>query len=494
MARMMMCESKVSQNLWAEAINTACYVSNRVHARKTLDKTHYELYKGKVPNISYFHLFGSPCYILRLPKDNVGKFDARSDEGVFLGYSESSKAYQVFNKGTLVVEESINAIINDFQYTEEPVLSDIPSSQLTAAELQKESIVPLKTDSIQIHSIIGHDANTEGTSENNDSEENLLDRVPTLYKKRHPMKQVIGDVQKGIQTRHSANLFCEHSAFLSQKEPNNINEALAYPNWIIAKQEELNQFERNKMDVKSAFLKGEIKEEVYVDQPPGFKDPKKHDHVYNLDKIQIYVNDIIFGSTNNTLCNEFAELMKGEFEMSMMGELTFFLGLQIRQTSEGTFIYQEKYTKQLLEKYELSNSKYLSTPMSTNDIVEKDKTGKDVDSSLYKSMIGSSLYHTASRHDILFSVCLCARYQSAPKETHLTHVKRIFQYLSGTTNIGLWYSKRSSFDLIGYSDADFAGRKIDRKSTFGTYQLLGDMLISWHSKKQASVALSAVEA
>ncbi|KAI4312035.1 hypothetical protein MLD38_036891 [Melastoma candidum] len=300
-----------------------------------------------------------------------------------------------------------------------------------------------------------------------------------------------------------------------------------------------NDFKLFQMDVKSAFLNGEIKEEVYVDQPPVFEDPKKHDHVYKLDKalyglkqapkawyerlsqfliekgyrkgkvdttlflkehgtelliVQIYVDDIIFGSTNNTLCNEFAELMKGEFEMSMMGELTFFLGLQIRQTSEGTFIHQEKYTKQLLKKYELSNSKHLSTPMSTNAIVEKDETGKDAYPSLYRSMIGSLLYLTTSRPDILFSVCLCARYQSAPKESHLTHVKMIFQYLSGTTNLGLWYSKRSSFDVVGYSDADFAGYKIDRKSISRTCQLLGDMLISWHSKKQASVALSTAEA
>ncbi|KAI4371673.1 hypothetical protein MLD38_009999 [Melastoma candidum] len=363
MMRTMMCESKAPQNLWAEAINTACYVPNRVLARKTLDKTPYELYKGKVPNISYFHPFGSHCYILRLPKENVGKFDARSDEGVFLGYSESSKAYRVFNKRTLVVEESINVIINDSQYTEESILSDRPSTQLPAAEEQKESAVPLKTNSVQIQSVIGQDANSEGPSEANDSYKNLLDRVPTLYKKRHPMEQVIRDIQKGIQTRRSVNLFCEHSAFLSQKEPTSIDEALADPNWIIAMQEELNQFERNKvwtlvqrpkdrsvvgtkwvfrnkldesgsvvrnkarlvakgysqsegidydetyapvarleairlllayacfndfklfqMDVKSAFLNGEIKEEVYVDQPPGFEDPKKHDHVYKLDK------------------------------------------------------------------------------------------------------------------------------------------------------------------------------------------------------------------
>ncbi|KAI4340826.1 hypothetical protein MLD38_025627 [Melastoma candidum] len=300
-----------------------------------------------------------------------------------------------------------------------------------------------------------------------------------------------------------------------------------------------NNFKLFQMDVKSAFLNGDIKEEVYINQPPGFDDPKKHNHVYKLDKalyglkqapkawyerlsqfliekgyrkgkvdttlflkehetellvVQIYVDDIIFGSTNNTLCNEFVELMKGEFEMSMMTYLTFFLGLQIRQTSEGTFIHQEKYIKQLLKKYELSNSKHLSSPMSTNAIVEKDETRKNADPIFYRSMIGSLSYLTASRPDILFSVCLCAIYQLGPKESHLTHVKRIFRYLSGTTNLGLWYSKISLFDLVGYSDADFAGCKIDWKSTSETCQLLGDMLISWHSKKQAFVALSTAEA
>ncbi|KAI4312864.1 hypothetical protein MLD38_037654 [Melastoma candidum] len=411
---------------------------------------------------------------------------------------------------------------------------------LLLRNLLMSSLMTLNTQR-NLSYLTGQDANFEGPSEDNDSDKNLLDRVPTLYKKRHPMEQVIGDVQKGIQTRRSVNLFCEHSAFLSQKEPTSIDEALADPNWIIAMLcgQEQGQTRGQRMDVKSAFLNGEIKEEVYVDQPPGFEDPKNHDHVYKLDNalyglkqaprawyerlsqfliekgyrkgkvdttlflkkhetelliVQIYVDDIIFGSTNNTLCNEFAELMKGEFEMSMVGELTFFLGLQIRQTSKGTFIHQEKYTKQLLKKYELTNSKHLSTPMSTNAIVEQDESGKDADPSLYRSMIGSLLYLTASRPDILFSVCLCARYQSAPKESHLTHAKRIFRYLSGTTNLGLWYSKRSSFDLIGYSDADFAGCKIDRKSTSGTCQLLGDMLISWHSKNQASIALSTAEA
>ncbi|KAI4302222.1 hypothetical protein MLD38_038000 [Melastoma candidum] len=139
-------------------------------------------------------------------------------------------------------------------------------------------------------------------------------------------------------------------------------------------------------------------------------------------------------------------------------------------------------------------SKPLSTPMATSAKIDKDENGKEVDNKLYRGMIGSLLYLTASRPDILFSVCLCARYQSAPKESHLIMVKRIFRYLQGSANPGIWYSERSDFILIGYSDADFTGCKIDRKSTSGTCQLMGNMLISWFSKKQTSVALSTAEA
>ena len=132
--------------------------------------------------------------------------------------------------------------------------------------------------------------------------------------------------------------------------------------------------------------------------------------------------------------------------------------------------------------------------MSSSTKLDKDERGKSVDIKLYRSMIGSLLYLTASRPDILFSVCLCARFQSNPKESHLVAVKRIFRYLLDTPTLGLWYPKGSTFDLIGYSDADFAGCKVDRKSTSGTCQFLGNMLVSWFSKKQNSVALSTAEA
>ncbi|KAJ9541528.1 hypothetical protein OSB04_028034 [Centaurea solstitialis] len=298
-------------------------------------------------------------------------------------------------------------------------------------------------------------------------------------------------------------------------------------------------FKVYQMDIKNAFLNGKLNEEVYVAQPPGFVDPKFPDHVYKLNKalyglkqaprawydtlstfllskgfvrgkidstlflkkypkhillVQIYVDDIIFGSTNPKLCEKFELLMKSEYKMSMMGELTFFLGLQIKQSEKGIFINQGKYVHEMLKKFDLTSCTPMKTPMAPPLSLDKDSKGKPVDVTLYRGMIGSLLYLTASRPDIMYSTCLCARYQAEPKESHLTAVKRIFRYLKGTPSMGLWYSKDSGFDLTAYSDSDFAGCKIDRKSTTGGCHLLGGKLVSWTSKKQNSVSTSTAEA
>src|SRR4051812_6549427 len=175
--------------------------------------------------------------------------------------------------------------------------------------------------------------------------------------------------------------------------------------------------------------------------------------------------------------------MQAEFEMSMMGELKYFLGIQINQTSDRTYVHQTKYVKELLKKFKLSESKEAKTPMHHTCILGEDEVSKKVDQKLYRGMIGSLLYLTVSRPDILFSVCLCARFQSDPRESHLTAVKRILRYLKGTTNVGLVYRRSEDYNLVGYCDADYAGDRVERKSTSGIYQFLGSHLISWYSKK-----------
>jgi hypothetical protein len=205
-------------------------------------------------------------------------------------------------------------------------------------------------------------------------------------------------------------------------------------------------------------------------------------------------DDIIFGSTNKAWVDEFSRIMTKRFEMSMMGELKFFLSFQIKQLKDGTFIRQTKYTNDMLKKFYMNNAKRIKTPMPSNGHLDLNEEGKSIDQKVYRSMIGSLLYLCASRPDIMLSVCMCARFQANSKECHLMAVKKIFRYLVHTPNLGLWYPKGSTFDLLGYSDSDYAGCKVDRKSTSGTCQFLGRSLVSWSSKKQNSIALCTVEA
>ncbi|GJY22894.1 putative ribonuclease H-like domain-containing protein [Tanacetum coccineum] len=292
------------------------------------------------------------------------------------------------------------------------------------------------------------------------------------------------------------------------------------------------------MDVKSAFLYGTIDEEVYVSQPPGFVDPDHPNKVYKVVKalyglhqaprawyatlstflekhgykrgtidktlfikrdkkdimlVQVYVDDIIFGSTNKSWCDEFEALMKSIFQMSSMGELTFFLGLQVKQNKGGIFISQDKYVAEILKKFDLVNVKAAITPMETKVPLTKDEEAIDVDVHLYRSMIGSLMYLTAFRPDIMYAICVCSRFQVTPKTSHLNAVKRIFKYLKGKPNLGLWYPKESPFDLEAFYDSDYGRSNLDRKSTTGGCQFLGQRLISWQCKKQTILATSTTD-
>ncbi|GJU29242.1 putative ribonuclease H-like domain-containing protein [Tanacetum coccineum] len=301
----------------------------------------------------------------------------------------------------------------------------------------------------------------------------------TRIHKDHPIKNVIGDVKSTVQTRRMSKPTSEQGFLSAVWILVNLpfGKRAIRIKWVFRnKKDERGIVIRNKarieairlflayasfmgilvyqMDVKSAFLHGTIEEEVYVTQPPpGFKDLDHPNKVYKA------------------LCTRFEKLMKDKFQMSSIGELTFFLGLQVQQKEEGIFISQDKYVVEILKKFNYTDVKSAFTPVDLEKPLVKDGDADDVDVHLYRSMIRSLMYLTSSRPDIMFAVYACAKFHVTPKTSHLLAVKRIFRYLKGKSTLGLWYFRDSPFELVAYTDSDYAGATQDRKSTTGGYLL-----------------------
>ena len=529
MARTMLNEYKTPDYFWADAINTACHYINRLYLHKFLKKTSYELLTGSKPNVSYFRVFGAKCYIL--DKHRTSKFAPKAHEGFFLGYPSNALAYRVFNSFTRRVEDTVNVKFdetNGSQVEQLPSVIDLvdaseaiktkaigevrPVEAQDVADASSVQVEPSTSTNDEPQVQDGQpDAQDEGEASAQQQDGQTFPRLNRMNQVHHPVDNILSDISKGPQTRSRAKLsnFCEHYSFVSSVEPTRIDEALEDADWMIAMQEELNNFERNQvwslvprprpedhnvigtkwvfrnkqdedgqvirnkarlvaqgftqvegldfgetyapvarleairillayanhhnillyqMDVKSAFLNGEIEELVFVEQPPGFENPQFPNHVYKLHKAlyglkqaprawyeclkkfllvkgfktgkidstlftkvldgelfvcQIYVDDIIFGSTNHDFSQEFGKMMAKKFEMSMMGELKFFLGLQVKQMKAGTFISQEKYIRDMLKKFDMTQAKPIKTPMQTNGHLDLNQEGKDVDQKVY---------------------------------------------------------------------------------------------------------------
>ncbi|GKB80272.1 putative ribonuclease H-like domain-containing protein [Tanacetum coccineum] len=305
----------------------------------------------------------------------------------------------------------------------------------------------------------------------------------TRIHKDHLVEQIIGDWNSAPQTRRMIKNLEEHglfssvqqrtnhkdfqnclfACFLSQEEPKTIIHALQDPSWIEAMQDELLQFKLQKMDVKSAFIYGKIEEEVYVCQPLGFEDPDFPNRVYKLEKV-LYGLHQAPKAWYETLSTY---LLDNRFQRGKIDKTLFIRkdkGLQVKQKEYGIFISQDKYVTKILKKFGFTDVKTASTPMETQKPLLKDE-----------------------------DMCACARYQVNPKVSHLNAMKRIFRYLKGQPKLGLWYPKDSPFDLVAYTDSDYAEASLDRKSTTGGCQFLRCRLISWQCKKQTVVANSTTE-
>ncbi|GJT12318.1 retrovirus-related pol polyprotein from transposon TNT 1-94 [Tanacetum coccineum] len=468
-------------------------------------------------------------------EDHLGKFNAKADDGHFLGYSFNSKALRVFNTQRQQIQETyhvtfdeiieairfINSSIDEIRIDDssryppdEFLQEDDPSRQYQSNSYILFYIIPHGhsltelTQEKHVHKVITqidqgtphnevvegipNQENTEGTQEHSQHASTSSYHVPRdrWSQNQHiELVNIIGDPGKGMLIRSLAAKLITTSAneclfadflfvFRNKKDEHGITtktkarlvaqgysqeEGIDYDETFapVARMDAIKifltfvtymNFIVFKIDVKSAFLNEKLKEEVYVKQPPGFESSEFPNYVCKLDKA-------LYG------LKQFKKLMTKKYEMSMIGELTYFFRLQIKQDDKRISICQEQYNRNLLKKYEISDSFSVKTLMVPPNNLGPDLAGKLVNETLYRGMIGSLMYLTATRHDIYFSIILCARYQSCPKESHLIAVKRIFRYLKGTSSLSLYYLKFLGFDLKGYSDSDYTGCNMDRKST-----------------------------
>ncbi|GJU12010.1 putative ribonuclease H-like domain-containing protein [Tanacetum coccineum] len=561
-ARSMLADSKLPTTFWAEAVNTDCYVQNRVLVIKPHNKTPYELFLGRKPALSFMRPFRCPVTILNT-LDHLGKFDRKADEGFFVGYSVNSKAFRVFNSRTRIVDENlhitflknkpnvvesrpewlfdIDTLTKSMNY--KPVIAGNQSNGSAgtkacdnACKARVETVpskdyilLPFLTQDLLFSSSLkdspdagfkpsGEEEKKDAEAPENEDSKVLNTEEPRVNQENDENVNSTNNINTVSSTVDTAsiedNAIDENIVYGCADDLNMPNlEEIDYSNddeGVDAEADMNNLDTFMPMDVKSAFLYSKIEEEVYVCQPPEFEDLEFPDRVYKVEKalyglhqapracdillVQVYVDDIIFGSTKKELCTEFEKLMHKKFQMSSMGELTFFLGLQVTQKDDGIFISQDKYVDEILKKFGFSTVKTANTPIETSKPLLKDENAKDVNVHLYRSMIGSLMYLTSLRPDIMFAVCACARFQVTPKFSHLHAMKRIFRYLKGQPKLGLWYPKDSPFVLEAYTDSDYAGASLDRKSTIGGCQFLGRRLISWQCKKQTVVANSTTEA
>nr|GEU43415.1 uncharacterized mitochondrial protein AtMg00810-like [Tanacetum cinerariifolium] len=484
-ARTTLADSLLPIPFWAEAVNTACYIQNKTMNHQPVnagnqtnpragfqDKFDAEKAREEVDQQYVLFLVLSSGFTNPQNYDGNAAFDDKEhdfdskkpESEVILSLSNKFKdcsdnsGNEVNAASSIVHTVGKNSINNTNTFSAAGPLNDITYSD-------DEDVVGADADFNNLESSIS------------------VSPIPTTrIHKNHAVSQIIGDLSSTTQTRSMTRVVKD------QEEPKRVRQALKDPSWIKAMQEELLQFNVQKvwvlvdlplrkraivarieairlflayasfmdfmvyqMDVRSAFLYGTIEEEVYVCQPPGCEDPDHPNKVYRVVK-ELY-------------------------------------GLH-----QAPKACQDKYVAEILRKFGLTEGKSASTPIDTEKPLLKDPDGKDVDVHTYRPMIGSLMYLTSSRPDIMFAVCACALFQVTPKASHLHAVKRIFRYLKGKPHLGLWYPKDSPFDLVAYSNSDYAGASLDRKSTIVGCQFLRCRLISWQCKKQTVVATSSTEA
>ncbi|GJU83327.1 retrovirus-related pol polyprotein from transposon TNT 1-94 [Tanacetum coccineum] len=473
-ARTMLTFANLPLFLWAEAIATACFTQNRSIIHKRFDKTPYDLINKRKPNIKFFHVFGCRCY---LPNyyDDVGKLKEKGDIRVFVGYSKESAAFRVYNKRTRKIHESVDVNFDE--------ISEMASKQFrevfheVSESFQEESSLSSLNDDVQqsLAEVIVPPTNTQSIS--NESVPNVNEGSTSHNVFNEGLEDAYFDASTTFHDPSNVNAMQDELDQFTRLKvwrlvPRPEGKTVIKTKWIFKnKKDESSLVDRNKarlVAVGYCQYEGIDYDETFAPvarikairlflayaahkdfslSNGCFVSKQYPDHVYALDKA-------LYG-------------LKQAPQACMMGEMKFFLALQVNQFSNRIFINQSKYILDILKRFGMENCDMVPTPMVEQVKLKLDLVGKPVDHTNYRSMIGSLMYLTSSRPDIMFA--------------------------TWTFNLSLWYPKDSGFDLTAYSDADHAGCHLDRKSTSGSVQFLGDKLVCWSPKKHNCVSISIAE-
>nr|GEW74251.1 copia protein [Tanacetum cinerariifolium] len=488
-----MLSAKVPLFFWPEAIATGCFTQNCSLVIPHHEKTPYHIINNRKLSVKFFHIFGSLCYIVK-DGENLDKMKEKGDECIFVGYSTQSRAYIVFNKRTRVIMESIYVNFDELPHMASDQINSNPDPECQTMALEHDSLSP----PIQLQANVTQEDRTITTSNELDllfslmfdellngsskvvskssavsaadapNQQTYAENDQVAYDefinifcnptKDHPLDQVIGNPSQSVRTRRQLELNAEMYVWELVERPLCTN--VINLKWLW----------KNKRDEENTVIrkKSHLVAKGYA-QKEGFDFEESFVPVARLEVVS-------------------------KFEMSMMGELKFFLGIQVHQSPCGIFINQAKYAQEILKKHVMTSCDSIGTPMATKHL-DADLSGTPVDQMKYRSKVRALMYLTASRPDIMHATCYYARYQAQPTEKHLTVVKRIFRHLKDTIHIGLWYPKDTGFELTAFSYLNHAGCLDSRKSTCGGIQFLGgDKLVSWSSKKQDCTSISFAEA
>lgn len=623
MVRSMLSGKELPKQFWAEAVNWSIYVINRSPTTAVPNTTPEEAWSNRKPSVECFRVFGCVAYA-HIPDNQRKKLDDKSFKCVWLGVSEESKGYRLYDPvGKKIITSRDVVCVENEKWEWDRSAEELKHKELEWADINEEEDSEISGGFEGVNS---HPEHADGVH-NDNSSSSLVDSLPDGISQNDKQERcrrkptwltdyVTDEALSEGEEEGGHNL----AMLISTEDPVTFEEAVKSEKWRTAMDTEIKAIEKNntweltvlpaeakpigvkwvfktklneegkvdkhkarlvakgysqrqgidynevfapvarwdtirtilalaahkgwyvyQLDVKSAFLHGELAEAIFVEQPQGFEKQGEEHKVYRLKRalyglkqaprawysrietyfvkegfekcfcehtlftktsdkgsmliVSLYVDDLIFTGNSECMFKGFKDSMMREFDMSDLGRMKYFLGVEVIQNAELIFICQKKYAREVLGRFGMEHSNAVQNPIVPGcKLTKNEENAKGVNTTEYKQLVGSLLYLTATRPDLMYAVGLVSRYMERPTEMHLQAVKRILRYLRGTTEFGIIYRKGDEGKLRAYADSDYAGDVDDRKSTSGFVFMLGTGAVSWSSKKQPVVTLSTTEA